>query len=61
MLITKQAKHNSCIAFCQGKPAWLFDLSNGSGFHLRILFLDAEPDWIQYPPDITPDAWTKSS
>ena len=39
----------------------LFDLSNGSGIHLRILFLDAEPDWIQYPPDIKPDAWTKSS
>jgi hypothetical protein len=39
----------------------LFDLSNGSGIHLRILFLDAEPDWIQYPPDIKPDAWTKPS
>ncbi len=39
----------------------LFDLSNGSDIHLRILFLDAEPDWIQYPPDIKPDAWTKPS
>ena len=39
----------------------LFDLSNGSNIHLRILFLDAEPDWIQYPPDIKPDAWTKPS
>jgi hypothetical protein len=39
----------------------LFDLANSSGIHLRILFLDAEPDWIQYPPDIKPDAWTKSS
>ena len=39
----------------------LFDLSNGANIHLRILFLDAEPDWIQYPPDIKPDAWTKSS
>ena len=39
----------------------LFDLSNGSDIHLRILFLDAEPDWIQYPPDIKPDTWSKSS
>jgi hypothetical protein len=23
--------------------------------------LDSEPGWIQYPPDIKPDAWTKSS
>jgi hypothetical protein len=37
----------------------LFDLSNGSGILLRILFLDAEPDWIQYPPDTKPDAWAK--
>ena len=39
----------------------LFDLSNGANIQLRILFLDAEPDWIQYPPDIKPDEWTKSS
>jgi len=39
----------------------LFDLSNGANILLRILFLDAEPDWIQYPPDIKPDAWSKSS
>jgi len=38
----------------------LFDLSNGANIHLRILFLDAEPDWIQYPPDIKPDDWAKS-
>ncbi len=34
----------------------LFDLSNGSGILLRILFLDAEPDWIQYPPEAKSDA-----
>ena len=29
--------------------AQLFDLANGKNIPLRILFLDEEPDWLQYP------------
>ena len=28
----------------------LFDWSHNAGIRLRILFLDEEPDWIEYPP-----------
>jgi hypothetical protein len=29
----------------------LFDWAYGVEIRLRILFLDAEPNWIKYPPD----------
>ena len=29
----------------------LFGFANGAGIPLHILFLDAEPEWIKYPPD----------